>query len=72
MAEDLAAELDAYFTRRGVGRESIIGPAPCFFARIGDRSRWHILVRAADPAALLRDFPVPPHWRIDIDPMNVL
>jgi primosomal protein N' (replication factor Y) len=71
-AESIASELDAYLTRRGLGRAAIIGPAPCFFARVAGQSRWHILVRADDPASLLRDFALPPHWRIDIDPINVL
>jgi primosomal protein N' (replication factor Y) len=71
-AEQVAAELDAYLTRRGVGRESIVGPAPCFFARVAGQSRWHIVVRADDPASLLRDFPLPPNWRIDVDPVNML
>jgi primosomal protein N' (replication factor Y) len=71
-AEQVAAELDAYLTRRGVGRESIIGPAPCFFARVAGQSRWHIVVRADDPASLLRDFPLPSNWRIDVDPVNML
>jgi hypothetical protein len=34
--------------------------------------RWHIVVRADDPASLLRDFPLPPDWRIDVDPVNLL
>jgi primosomal protein N' (replication factor Y) len=71
-AESLAADLDAYLTRRGSGRESIIGPAPCFFTRMAGQYRWHILVRGDDPASLLRDFPLPPGWRIDIDPVNML
>jgi primosomal protein N' (replication factor Y) len=50
----------------------LIGPAPCFFARVAGQSRWHIVVRADDPAALLRDFPIPSNWRIDIDPINML
>ncbi|HET7090071.1 MAG TPA: primosomal protein N' [Anaerolineae bacterium] len=71
-AETVAASLDAFLARRGSERESIIGPAPCFFSRIAGQSRWHIVVRADDPASLLRDFPLPPNWRLDIDPVNML
>ncbi|HKZ86756.1 MAG TPA: primosomal protein N' [Anaerolineae bacterium] len=71
-AETMAASLDAFLARRGSERESIIGPAPCFFSRIAGQSRWHIVVRADDPASLLRDFTLLPHWRIDIDPLNML
>ncbi len=71
-AEQLAGELQAYLAQRGIERESIVGPAPCFFARIAGQSRWHIVVRADDPASLLRDFPLAPSWRIDIDPVNML
>ena len=71
-AERIASDLDAYLTRRGIGRGSIIGPAPCFFARLAGQYRWHIVVRADDPSSLLHDFPLPKNWRIDIDPASLL
>lgn len=71
-AESVGLELEAMLARRGIGREAMIGPAPCFFSRIAGQWRWHIVIRDDDPAALLRDFALPQNWRIDIDPLNLL
>jgi primosomal protein N' (replication factor Y) len=49
----------------------IIGPAPCFFARIGGQSRWQIVVCGPDPASLFLDRPLT-DWRIEVDPPNLL
>nr|HMN28357.1 hypothetical protein [Caldilineaceae bacterium] len=51
---------------------AILGPAPAFFARSRGHYRWQLLLRAPDPAAILRGLPIPFGWRIDIDPMTVL
>jgi primosomal protein N' (replication factor Y) len=50
----------------------LIGPAPCFFSRVQGRHRWQIVVRGADPAALLRDVDLPQGWRSDVDPESLL
>ena len=71
-AEKIATELDALLTRKGIAPGSIIGPAPCFFAKIRDQYRWHIALRHPDPASVLHDLALPPNWRIDIDPMSML
>lgn len=56
----------------GAGDVSLIGPAPCFFARLQGRYRWQIVLRAPDPAVLLRPIELPPGWQLDIDPVEVL
>ena len=50
----------------------IIGPVPAFFARHRSFYRWQILVRAPDPARLLRGLDIPFGWRVDVDPVTVL
>ena len=50
----------------------VIGPAPAFFARHRDYHRWQILIRAPDPARLLRGMDIPFGWRVDVDPVSVL
>jgi len=50
----------------------VLGPAPAFFARYRGYYRWQILVRAPDPARLLRRVDIPFGWRIDIDPVSLL
>jgi primosomal protein N' (replication factor Y) len=50
----------------------IIGPTPCFFARRNNLFRWHLIVRSANPAALLAGLDVPEGWFVDIDPADML
>ena len=71
-AEMVARRLREELNRRGESRFALIGPAPCFFARVRGRYRWHIVLRSVDPAALLRDFPLPRGWWVDIDPISLL
>ncbi len=58
--------------RQGLADVSLIGPAPCFFHRLQGRYRWQVVLRAPDPALLLRPFELPPGWQVDIDPVGVL
>jgi primosomal protein N' (replication factor Y) len=64
---------------------SIIGPAPCFLSRLRGRWRWQIIIRTSRPAQasadvprqddlykLLSRYPLPPGWRLDIDPLDML
>ena len=71
-AERVAEQIEAILFKRGLGRGSLIGPAPCFFARVRDFYRWHIILRHADPASIVRDLPLGMNWRVDVDPMSVL
>ncbi len=71
-AEQVADQLKALLTRHGGERPAIIGPAPCFFAKVRDEYRWHITIRHPDPASIVRELKLGPNWRIDIDPMNML
>jgi primosomal protein N' (replication factor Y) len=71
-AERLARALREHLHRKGEPLSALIGPAPCFFARLRGRYRWQIVLRAADPVALLRDFPLPRGWRVDVDPISLL
>ena len=71
-AERLAGRLRAALKVRGAPAETLIGPAPAFFAKRRDQYRWQILVRFEDPADLLRTVRIPAGWRVDIDPVSVL
>jgi len=63
----LAAEI-----RRLDQQADLIGPAPCFYNRVRGRYRWQIVIRASDPASLLRDVALPRDWRVDVDPITLL
>jgi primosomal protein N' (replication factor Y) len=61
--------------RERAGREGlavqVAGPAPAFIARRGDRWRFNVVLRGADPVRLLDDPPGLP-WSIDVDPESLL
>jgi len=75
-----ALNLRAIF-ERGIDEEGLtgvdlIGPAPCFIARIKNRYYWHLIARAGGsdgPSRLHRllDY-VPPGWVVDVDPVDLL
>jgi primosomal protein N' (replication factor Y) (superfamily II helicase) len=71
-AEALAAQLEVALQAEGLPPSDLIGPAPAFFARVRGKYRWHLLLRHLDPPAFLRTVPIPPGWRVDIDPVDVL
>jgi primosomal protein N' (replication factor Y) len=71
-ADELAAEIRRLADGLDLGDWSIIGPAPAFFHRQRNRFRWHMLLRIANPAALLEVLRLPPGWVLDVDPVHVL
>ena len=55
----------------GLPNVDVLGPSRPRVARMRGRHRWALLVRGADPAALLRELDLPPGWTVDIDPVVV-
>jgi primosomal protein N' (replication factor Y) len=50
---------------------TVIGPVPCFFAKVGGYYRWQIVLRGANPQELLRDVRLD-GWRVEVDPISLL
>ncbi len=50
---------------------TIAGPAPAYVPRRAGRWRYHLVVRGADPLAVLDGDPGPP-WSVDVDPESLL
>jgi primosomal protein N' (replication factor Y) (superfamily II helicase) len=50
---------------------TVIGPVPCFFAKVGGYYRWQIILRGANPRELLRDVRLD-GWRVEVDPISLL
>jgi primosomal protein N' (replication factor Y) (superfamily II helicase) len=69
-AERMRNVLLAEIESRGMAGYSLIGPAPAFIHRLRDRFRWQLIIRAGDPAILLKDLPFPAGWTLDIDPVG--
>jgi primosomal protein N' (replication factor Y) (superfamily II helicase) len=73
-AERTAGELATELRNRAGRAVEVAGPAPAFIARRADRWRFNIVLRGADPVAVLREpagLPGPP-WSIDVDPESLL
>ncbi len=70
----MADTLRYRLTQMGLEGEgaTVLGPAPAFFARYRNYYRWQVLLRAAQPAQILRGVTIPFGWRIDIDPVSML
>jgi len=75
MADRLAANIEVD-KRMQTG---LIGPAPCFFARVAGLYRWQIVLRGPEPASLLRGMKVEGDslrpskgWRVEVGPVSLL
>ena len=53
------------------GGVQVAGPAPAYVARRADKWRYNVVLRGADPVALLDPPPGPP-WSVDVDPESLL
>ncbi len=71
-AERLAVELRSLAEHLDLPGWGLVGPAPAFFHRQRNRFRWHLVLRAPDPAPLLAALRLPPGWVLDVDPVHVL
>jgi primosomal protein N' (replication factor Y) len=67
MADRLRSQIEA----EGRRETEIIGPVPCFFAKVNGLSRWQVILRGPNPASLFRGG-VPDGWRIEVDPNSLL
>jgi len=71
-ADRLAFALARVAYRNGHDDVELIGPAPCFTAKIRGEYLWQVVAAGEDLAPLLRSFPIPYGWTVDVDPMSVL
>ena len=71
-ARQLFKALQLHVREKALGATELLGPVPPFFNRLGGRYRWQIIIRSPNPNRLLKDFPVPANWVLDIDPVSTL
>jgi len=67
----LALRIKEWIAAEKYNATSLIGPAPCFFAKINGIYRWQIVVRGPDPVLLLRGR-IPDGWRVEVQPVSLL
>jgi len=70
-AERMRNRLTEEIESRGIADLSLIGPAPAFIHRLRGRFRWQLILRGAEPSALLSQIPIPQGWAVDIDPVGL-
>lgn len=71
-AEHVANRLKERIDTLQLTATELIGPVPCFFGRIDNWFRWHVLVRTMNPVALFENFEVGTGCTLDIDPVDIL
>ena len=57
---------------RGIADLSLIGPAPAFIHRLRGKFRWQLIMRGAEPSAVISRIPMPAGWVVDVDPVGLL
>lgn len=70
-AQRMSAQVESWLNDGGYTSTDIIGPVPCFFARINSFYRWQIILRGPDPTAVLRGKNLG-EWRVEVDPQSLL
>ncbi len=71
-ARALAHRLAALLETEQRIQTDLIGPAPCFFAKINDIHRWQVILRGPEPLSLVRNLPGLGDWRVEVDPQSLL
>jgi primosomal protein N' (replication factor Y) len=74
--DQASAETEAQRVAQGLSTvmrqpASVIGPVPCFFARVGGYYRWQIVLRGSNPQVLLKDIRLD-GWRVEVNPISLL
>jgi primosomal protein N' (replication factor Y) len=67
LAERLTADIKA---EKRI-QTDLIGPVPCFFAKVNGVYRWQIILRGPQPVSLLKG-KLPVNWRVEVDPISLL
>lgn len=74
-AERIALEMGelvkGWLDKEGQRSMRMIGPAPCFFARMGGAYRWQIILTGPAPARFMQGRLIG-GWKIEVNPPNLL
>lgn len=70
-ARSMAATLADLIEKQERRATDLIGPVPCFYARLNREYRWQVLLRGPDPAAVVRDVKLV-GWRVELNPPSLL
>ncbi len=77
-ARRMAARIENWIKSAGRRETTMIGPAPCFFGKLGGVYRWQILLRGPKPEQFINDLKFDEHtqalagWRVETEPASLL
>jgi len=70
-ARQAAEKIRVWISEENYSATDLIGPVPCYFARVNGMYRWQVILRGPNPVEILREHPLA-DWRIEVDPPNLL
>ena len=70
-AQQIAKKIQQWLTTEHRTLTTVIGPVPCFFARVAGLYRWQIVLRGPEPESLLRGKQME-GWRVEVGPVSLL
>lgn len=71
-AQQLGEQIKKWVREGNYEATQIIGPAPCFFARVRGQYRWQIILRGPDPTKIIHNRLKGPDWKIEVNPPSFL
>jgi len=75
-AQGQARQIRAWLAADAHPATQLVGPAPCFFTRLGRQYRWQLILKGPDPERFLKshlaDWRNLQEWRIEFNPPNLL
>jgi primosomal protein N' (replication factor Y) len=71
LAEKEARKVAEKLSANSKQSSAVIGPVPCFFAKVNNEYRWQIILRGTNPQELLRGVKLD-GWRVEVDPISLL
>ena len=70
-AQALAQQVQAWVEQDGSHVDEVMGPLPCFFARVSGIYRWQIILRGPNPVELLKGKTLK-NCKIEVNPTSLL
>jgi len=67
----LYAKIQDWIAEMSIRSIEIVGPVPCFFARLSGWYRWQLILRGPDPTRLLQGRQLR-DWRVEVNPPSLL
>ena len=70
--DKLARQVALIAQHLGTEDLDIMGPTPCFAAKMRDLYQWQLILRSNELDSVLHELPIPYGWTIDVDPVSML